>query len=417
MKRVSLFLGILFLVFTNSCENATSLKNDDGKKQIRNLSPSEQMVVEANKKFGLYLFKKIIEQEDAAKDVFISPLSVSMALGMTLNGADGTTYDAMQNTLAFDDFTNEEINKAYYDLIELLINLDDKVLFKIANSIWYRNTFNVESAFIETNKTWFDAEVNASNFDDPETANIINNWVAIKTHGKITKIIERIGPNTVMYLINAIYFNGTWKYEFDIENTRDDLFNLIDGSVADCKMMAISGEFKYFQDENIQVIDLPYGDGEFSMTVFLPETGTNINDFISNLDESEWDNYLISLKSDSGTLRLPKFELEYKLTMNEVLKSLGMSIAFEASNADFSRINSNAQLFISKVLHKTFVKVDEEGTEAAAVTVVEIRVTSTGPETKKFDMRVDRPFVFTIRENHSNTILFMGKMMQPVWKE
>ena len=416
MKNTFLFIGLVIFIFTMSCENTTSSKDKGGKKQIRELSETEQQIVESNKKFGLNLFKKIVEQEDPTKDIFISSLSVSMALGMTLNGADGETYEAMQKTLAFEDLTNEEINKAYKDLIKLLINLDDKVLFEIANSIWYRNTFQVEDAFLETNKTWFEAEIIASDFNDPGTVDIINNWVSAKTYEKINKIVERINPETVMFLINAIYFNGTWKYEFDKDDTYDTVFNLADGSATDCKMMKISGGFNYYQDDDVQIIDLPYGDGEFSMTLFLPEVGKGIDEFIATLDENQWNYYLSSLQSDSGTLEMPKLKLEYKLTMNEVLKALGMSVAFDPGNADFSKINPTVDLFISKVLHKTFIKVDEEGTEAAAVTAVIIDVTSTGPGSQKFYMRADRPFMFAIREKHSGSILFMGKMMQPVWE-
>ncbi len=416
MKSIILFFGIMMSVFLNSCDNATSPKDKDTAKQIRELSASEKQIVESNKKFGLNLFKKVVVQEDASKDIFISPLSVSMALGMTLNGADGTTYDAMQQTLAFEGLTNEEINKAYHDLIDLLTKLDDKVLFEIANSIWYRNTFQVENSFLETNKNWFDAEISASDFNNPGTVDIINNWVSDKTHEKIKTIINNIDPNTVMFLINAIYFNGTWKYEFDKDDTYVTQFNLDNGSVADCEMMQITGEYKYFRDSNVQIVDLPYGDGEFSMTVFLPARGNNINEFVNTLDESQWDYYLTNMQADSGTIELPKFKLEYKLTMNDVLKALGMEVAFNPSAANFSRINATAQLFISKVLHKTFVKVDEEGTEAAAVTAVIINLTSVG-DLEKFNMRVDRPFVFTIRENHSGSILFIGKMMQPVWEE
>ncbi len=416
MKSIILFFGIVMCVFLYSCDNATSPKDKDTTKQIRELSANEKQIVESNKKFGLNLFKKVVVQEDKAKDIFISPLSVSMALGMTLNGADGTTYDAMQQTLAFEGMTNEEINKAYHDLIDLLTKLDDKVLFEIANSIWYRNTFQVENSFLETNKNWFDAEVSASDFNNPGIVDIINNWVNDKTHEKIKTIINNIDPNTVMFLINAIYFNGTWKYEFDKDDTYVTQFNLDNGSVEDCEMMQITGEYKYFRDSNVQIVDLPYGDGEFSMTVFLPARGNNINEFVNTLDESQWDYYLTNMQADSGIIELPKFKLEYKLTMNDVLKALGMEVAFNPSAANFSRINATAQLFISKVLHKTFVKVDEEGTEAAAVTAVIINLTSVG-DLEKFNMRVDRPFVFTIRENHSGSILFIGKMMQPVWEE
>jgi serpin B len=410
-----LLISGLFLI--NCSRDLSSINDidDNPKKQIRALTQNETQLVESCKKFGLKLFKKIIE-EQPDRNIFISPLSVSMALGMTLNGPDGETYTAMQQTLEFEGMTNQEINEAYQSLIDLLINLDDKVLFEIANSIWYRNTFNVKQDFLETNQEYFDAEIAALDFNDPASVDIINNWVSEKTHDKIEKIINSIDPLTVMFLINAIYFKGTWQYEFDKENTEDDVFNLSGGGTVDCKMMKIRGRFDYYEDDDVQIIDLPYGDGDFSMTIFLPKPGVDIDEFTGALDESRWQNYLTSLNSDSGTLELPKFKLEYKLKMNDVLKALGMSIAFDPQQADFSRINPNVELYISKVLHKTFVQVDEEGTEAAAVTVVAINFTSIGGD-EEFYMTVNHPFMFVIREHHSETILFIGKMIQPEWEE
>jgi serpin B len=415
-KRINLYpLLIIGLFLSNCSKDLSPLEQDIPEKQIRPLNQSEKMIVEADKKFGLKLFKKIVEEQPDT-NIFISPLSVSMALGMTLNGANGTTYEAMRQTLEFDGMTNQEINKAYQSLIDLLINLDEKVVFEIANSIWYRNTFCVEPAFLKTNQKYFDAEISALDFNDPASVNIINNWVSDKTNEKIKEIIDNIDPLTVMFLINAIYFKGTWQYEFDKENTEDDVFNLAGGGTVDCKMMKIRGRFDYYEDDDVQIIDLPYGDGDFSMTIFLPKPDVDIDEFTGALDESRWENYLTSLNSDSGTLELPKFKLEYKLKMNDVLKALGMSIAFNPQQADFSRINPAGGLYISKVLHKTFVQVDEEGTEAAAVTVVAINYTSIGGD-EEFYMTVNHPFLFVIREHHSETILFIGKMIQPEWEE
>jgi serpin B len=414
-KRINLFSLLIIGLFLSNCSKDLSSINDNPKKQIRALTQNETQLVESGKKFGLKLFKKIVEEQPDS-NIFISPLSVSMALGMALNGADGTTYEAMRQTLEFGGMTNQEINEAYKSLVDLLINLDEKVLFEIANSIWYRNTFNVDQAFLKTNQKYFDAEISALDFNDPASVDIINNWVSENTNEKIKEIIDNINPLTVMFLINAIYFKGTWQYEFDKENTVDDVFNLVGGGTVDCKMMKIRGRFDYYEDDDVQIIDLPYGDGYFSMTIFLPKPDVDIDEFTSALDESRWENYLTSLSSDSGTLELPKFKLEYKLKMNDVLKALGMSIAFDPQQADFSRINPDVELYISKVLHKTFVQVDEEGTEAAAVTVVEMNLTSIGGD-EEFYMTVNRPFLFVIREHHSETILFVGKMIQPEWEE
>jgi serpin B len=335
-----------------------------------------------------------------------------MALGMTMNGADSSTYAAMRQTLGFEGLSEEEINEAYKSLITLLMQADPKVIFEIANSIWYRDQFTINPLFIETNRAYFDATILPKNFNDPATVKAINDWVSDKTHGKITEIIDEIDPMTLMFLINAIYFKGTWQYEFEEDKTVEAPFYLIDGQTNTCQLMQIEGDFNYYADETVQIIDLPYGDGNFSMTVSLPYTTKNPEEFIAGLDLLKWQNYIEKLDTTNVFLELPKFKLEYKLTLNAVLKKLGMGVAFEAGQADFSRIVDDVDLFISKVLHKTFVQVDEEGTEAAAVTVVQVSYTSIEPPARPA-MRVDRPFMFVLRERQSDTILFMGKILNP----
>lgn len=411
LKALSLFL--VFILFACSDESLDTQTDDD--KQVRDLTVEEQKIVQSNKNFGVSLFKEINNLEEDGKNIFISPLSVSMALGMTLNGAATTTYDAMQSRLQFNSMTNEEINSAYQTLIELLQTVDDQVLFEIANSIWYREGFNVEQDFLNVNQSYFDAEVQAADFDDPATVDIINDWVSLNTHQKIQTIIEEISPETVMFLINAIYFNGTWKYAFDSDATKDDLFYLANGNTSSAQMMNISANFDYYKDQDVQIVDLPYGDNKFSMTLFLPTSA--VDDFISGLSNTKLESYLNQLTPDSGNVYLPKIKISYELLLNDVLINLGMGIAFSPGQADFSRINSLESLFISFVLHKTFVQVDEQGTEAAAVTIVVIDRTSVDPHGSPFTIYMNRPYFFIIREKNTEAILFMGKIMNPLWEE
>lgn len=413
MYKSVYWLPLFFVFLLNNCTKDLSPVNDEPK-QIRTLTDDETQLVESGKTFGLHLFKKIVAAQPDS-NIFISPLSVSMALGMTLNGADGETYTAMRQTLEFEDLTNQQINEAYQSLIKLLTGLDPKVIMEIANSIWYRNTFHVERPFLDTNLKYFNAEIDALDFNDPASADIINNWVSDNTHEKITKIIDKIDPMTVMFLINAIYFKGSWTYEFDKEDTDDDIFYKKDGSQVNCQMMKMRNRFDYYEDDQVQIVDLPYGDGDFSMTIMLPKPRVDLNAFIAKLDEQRWQNYLTSLQSDSGNLNMPKYKLEYKLKMNDVLSAMGMAVAFSSGSADFTRINKQGGLYISRVLHKTFVQVDEEGTEAAAVTLVDVKYTSIEPQ--GFNMVVNRPFVYVIRERHSNSLLFMGKVEQPLWTD
>jgi serine protease inhibitor len=408
-KRVTfVLLACLCIGFMQCSTRSVPTKHQT----TQELTISERQLVESDNQFGLKLFKEIIKEEKD-KNVFISPLSVSMALGMTYNGANGETQEAMQKTLGLDGLTIQEVNESYKNLIELLTGLDPKVKFQIANSIWYRQSISAREEFINLCKKYFDALVTGLNFDDPAAADIINAWVKENTNGKITEIVDSpIDLLTVMFLINAIYFKGTWTYQFDEDETKDDWFRLPDGTKKPCKMMEQRGFYKYFESEDFQAVDLPYGDGDFSMTIFLPYWNVDIDSLIEKFDQENLSYWLSCFSSDSGDIYIPKFTLEYELKLNDALKALGMGIAF-TSAADFSKMYENVTVWIDQVKHKTFVEVNEEGTEAAAATVVEITY---GPGPPGFWMRVDRPFIFVIRENKSQTILFMGKIVEPTLK-
>jgi len=403
MRKInSVILSVFILICGCNCT-----KSPNEPRSIRELTSIEKTIVDSDNRFGIKLFQEIVKtQKDT--NIFISPLSVSMALGMTLNGANGTTREAMINTLELAGLSDQQINENYASLVELLVGLDPKVKFQIANSIWYRNDMAFEPSFIDLNKKYFDALVSALDFANPNAKNIINAWVDEHTNGKIKEIVEEIKRDDVMFLINAIYFKGIWKYQFDEKNTAAALFTLPDNSQVPCKMMAQTGEFQYFANDKFQAIDMPYGDELFSMVVILPGSAVNLDELIMELDQNNWDQWLGLFQKEKGTIFLPRFKLEYKLKMNDVLKALGMGIAF-SGDADFTRMYKPGGLFISEVNHKTFVEVNEEGTEAAAVTSVVIDRTSTSG----FVMRVDRPFIFAIREHHSGTILFIGKIFDP----
>ena len=377
----------------------------------RELTATEKQLVESGNNFGFKLLRKVNESEPD-KNVFISPLSVSIALGMTLNGAREETFDMMRSTLEYEGLTQEEINRNYLSLIRLLQGLDKKVIFEIANSIWYRNELTVQKQFISDNQTYFDAEIAAMDFEDPGSVDRINRWVSDKTHQKIQSIIDKLDPNLVMLLVNAIYFKGTWSYEFEKDKTHDDLFVRGDGSSVPCSMMMQTGSFNYLHTEQYQAVDLPYGDGDFSMTIIRPNDGIGIDELIATFDQSRMQSIISGFNISTGTIEMPKFKLELKYTLNDILKSMGMEIAFIPEMADFSGIDSinGRHLFISEVKHKTFVDVNEEGTEAAAVTSVGVGTTSIGDE---FYFRADRPFLFLIKENRSQTVLFIGKVADP----
>jgi serine protease inhibitor len=410
-KILTVILSVcVCLVFMQCNKRSTSSdSHDDG--VSGELTTAERHLIESDNKFGLEVFREIVK-EDKDSNVFISPLSVSMALGMTYNGANGETQKAMQEVLELSGLTLQEVNESYQHLIELLRGLDPKVRFQIANSIWFRETREPEKEFIDLCKEYFDALVRAMNFADPNAAKVINGWVYDNTNGKIKEIVEDpMDPLTLMLLINAIYFKGTWTYQFHEESTKDDLFTLPDGTKAPCRMMEQRGFYKYFFNDDFQAVDLPYGDADFSMTIFLPNPKVDINSLIAQFTPENLSYWLGSFSSDSGDIFIPKFKLEYELGLNQVLKTMGMEIAFDPYHADFTKMYKGGGVWIDTVIHKTFVEVNEEGTEAAAVTVVVM--TDSAREPSGFHMRVDRPFMFLIRENKSQTILFIGKIVEP----
>ena len=373
----------------------------------RALTAAEKQVVESDNKFGLKLFRTISD-EAAGENVFISPTSVSMALGMTLNGAEGETRAAMEEALEHAGLSEAEINESYRGLIDLLTTLDPEVTLSIANSIWHDQRFAVEPDFIDTNETYFDAQVEALDFADPGAVDTINNWVSDKTRGKIETILQSISPQEVMFLINALYFKGTWTYEFDEAETQDEAFTQHDGTTTQVPMMHQETDLPYFETEQFQAVDLPYGDSLYSMTVLLPRDGHDVDALAADLDQEQWADWTSRFETRAIDLKLPRFTMDYKQNLNDALTALGMGIAFNCGQADFTGINANGGLCISRVKHKTFLEVNEEGTEAAAVTLVGVDVTSIGGGPTA--VHVNRPFVLAIREQHSGTLLFIGKV-------
>lgn len=411
MKYRYLLSGISALLILISLGCTTNVTGPDLKGELpRDLSSVEKKLVENGQSFSFNVFKSTVA-DDNSENIFISPLSISVALGMTMNGAEGETYEQMKQTLAFKGLSSEEINSGYQSLIELLTTVDPKVKMKIANSVWNREGFEVEEEFINKLEEYFEARVAELDFSDPKSAEVINDWVSENTNGLIEKIINgQIPSHMVMYLINAIYFQGDWTYQFDEEKTREQPFYLENGEQTMVDMMNQERDFNMYANEKVQMIDLPYGDSLFSMTVMMPaDENKPLNEFIANdLTKANFDSWISELSGKNMPLYFPKFELDYEIKMNDILVSMGMEDAFAPSKANFKGINPEAPLFISEVKHITYVKVDEKGTEAAAVTSVGIGITSV-PQS----FSVNRPFVFVIREQNSGAVLFMGKVQNP----
>ncbi|MDR0699703.1 MAG: serpin family protein [Tannerella sp.] len=391
--------------FLCACESNDSPENE----KLPNAKPIELRLgakVDTDNSFAIDLFKATYASSDEA-NVFVSPLSVSMALNMTLNGAKGETAEQMRTALRASGYSIEEINEYSKSLREALLEVDPSTSLTIANSIWYREGIPVKTDFINVNRDHYNAEIKSLDFNSPNAVKQINNWCAAQTNDKIKEIIDDIPDNAVMYLINAVYFKGIWVSRFDKKDTQKEDFYPETGSPLEVDMMRQQAKFNYYSDEDGGYLELPYGNNAFSMILALPHEGKTTDDVLENLSGDYWNDIITHMHGKKVNLRLPRFKTECKYKMQKkILPDMGMIIPFTAE-ADFSGIN-DMSLCISEVIHKTFVEVNEEGTEAAAVTSVGMIVTAPG-EILPLDYIVNKPFLFAIRENSTGIILFIGK--------
>lgn len=357
--------------------------------------------------FSFRLLSKLTNQ-DADKNLCISPFSIAIALMMTYNGARGITEKAIAKTLGLAEITLESANAANKLLLSMGENIDSQVQLAVANSIWVSQGINLAADFIKRIKDFYAGVVANLNFSEPEAAKIINNWVADKTQQKITNLLTSDTIRTaILILINAVYFKGTWTKEFDKNRTENRTFTLIDGSSKQHPMMFQSGSYLYYENKHFQAVSLPYGKGNVSMYIFLPKPSFSIREFQTLLDVDNWQNWIDQFYQAEGNIILPRFKVEYEKTLNDSLIALGMGAAF--GNANFEGMGAG-ELVISKVIHKTFIEVNEEGTEAAAATAVIM----TRGLSNKFSMVIERPFFYAIRDNQTGILLFMGFVLNPV---
>jgi serine protease inhibitor len=372
----------------------------------RPLNAAERNTVSSANDFAFRAFGAL-RTAAPAENLCISPLSISAALTMAYNGADGSTKADMKQTLGFQPQTDTEINESFRSVFALLGGLDPQVTFATGNSIWYGQQYQLQAPFMQANQSYFGATTQGVNFGLSTTKDVINRWVNTQTRGKISSILDETRADDVMYLINALYFKGTWTYRFNPQNTRPAPFYLENGTTVTKDFMSLTtGYYRRYQDAQQQVIDLPYGNRRFSMTFIVPQDQSTLASVANRLTRSQLDSWLAAADSTGQELRLPKFRLEYEKELKEALTQLGMGSAF-SGQANFGRMLAGgpSSLFISQVKHKTFLEVNEEGTEAAAVTSVGIVTTSLPQATQ-----INRPFLFLIREKSTGTILFIGQL-------
>jgi len=358
--------------------------------------------------FSWNLFKEVATSDDK-NNAFISPLSLTMALGMLYNGASPDARSQMATALGMGDLSDTEINEYYQTLMQALLEVDPLTAMTIANSIWCRDGYPVKQTFFEINRLYYNAEVQTIDFNLPSTIDAINNWCADKTNDKITEIINGIPAEAVMYLINAVYFKSKWVYPFNKEETKEDAFTMEDGTLKSVAMMNQIAYFPYYADDMLQCIEMPYGNEAFSMTVLLPAKGKTVDDLVIYLDGDTWSDVLSNLQDRKVAVKFPRFKQEYELFLNAPVSNLGMKLIFQPGG-NLNGIADDARLRVSSIKQKTFVEVNEEGTEAAAVTVIEIDVTSYHPPVL---FEANRPFIYLIREKSTGAILFIGRMDEP----
>jgi serine protease inhibitor len=362
-------------------------------------------LVAANNDLGFELLSQLVDR-DLGKNVLLSSFSVALALAMVYNGAEGKTKQAMAQVLGLTGLSLQEVNQANAALMAMQVGLDPSVQLAIANSIWTRPGIEPSPDFARRIGDCYSGEMINLDFSDPGAADVINKWVADKTNEKIKELVTWGDVKlAILVLINAIYFKGIWTTQFDEEKTEERAFTLLDGSRKRHPMMSQSGHYDYYENELFQAVSLPYGERRVSMVVFLPRPTTSMDEFLQALTLENWQEWMSGFRGMEGDVVLPRFKVEYGANLLPNLVALGDK---EFVGADFLGMGAGP-LVISKVIHQTFVEVNEEGTEAAAATAV-ITLRSPAP---RFSMVVDRPFFCAIRDGETGMLLFMGVVLDP----
>ncbi len=370
------------------------------------VSHQAAQLVEASNGMGFRLLSHLAEEE-GEKNLFLSSFSIATALAMVYSGAEGETQAALAGLLGLKGLSLQEVHQGYSALIALLGELGPGIRLDVANSLWIREGIHLAADFVQRIQEIYGGEVAHVDFGNAEeAADIINGWVARKTEGKIKKLVPPpLLELAVVVLINAIYFKGIWAEPFDKGRTEEGLFTLPDGNRKRVLMMRRAGGYAYYEDEIFQAIDLPYGDGRVSMVVLLPRPDVPLAVLRKRTTAENWQEWMGKLVRTRVDLALPRFRVEYGSDLLPVLQKIGGP---SLAGPDFLGMGGGP-LVINKVIHKSFVEVNEEGTEAAAATAV---VMSRGMA-RAAQMVVDRPFLCAIRDNETGLVLFMGFVADP----
>jgi serine protease inhibitor len=386
---------------------------------VRFSGVDDDKLTQAYKTFGFQMFDKITsDPKQAGKNVVISPTSVGLALSMALNGAKGDTRKYMLKAMAMQGLTLDKLNAANATLIKTLSTIDPAVTMSIANSLWADKQAQIKPGFTKRTQAAYDASMSTVDFrnNGKDAEKQINDWVKLKTQGMIPGIVKDPPPETLLYLVNAIFFKGDWTSKFDEKKTDlNGKFTAADKSVKTVPMMNQSGEFQYQENKDFQAINLPYGEGKMSMVILLPKG--DVDTFRTQLNTKNWDQWMSQFNDGNGTIKMPRYKTDFKVNLNDTLKSLGMGVAFDEQLANFKDMVTpppGSNVCIGTVDHKTALEVDEKGSKAAAVTGIGmVFATSVRMPAKRFNMEVNRPFVLAIQDNATNTPLFLGVIKDP----
>ncbi|HOV17724.1 MAG TPA: serpin family protein, partial [Candidatus Dojkabacteria bacterium] len=348
--------------------------------------------------FDTDLFKASFSASEN-KNVVVSPFSVKMALSMAAQGANGKTLEEMNKVIGLDETSNEYFRRLIEDAAK-----DGDITLNIANSVWLRQGLQFNPAYMDILDSYYMAQASTLDFAEPSSKDTINKWVSEKTNGKIEEIVDEIKPLDIAFLINAIYFNANWSTPFEQGLTSKKDFTLLDGSKVKADLMSKTAHLLYQENNEFQAVELPYGENErYVMRVYLPKEDVKFDKFVKGIDKESLQQWGGDFGSMKGVLELPKFKTEYSNSMKDILISMGIKEAFNSNSADFSKMVTveGQNVYISEVMHKTYIDVNEKGTEAAAATSIEMSATSAPQPEEMFEMIVDRPFVFTIDDKES----------------
>jgi serpin B len=410
MRKIILAMICITLLGThNACEKQNG-EPDLTPKSI-NLTSAAPQAIQSSNEFGIELFTKVAETDN--KNLMLSPLSASTALTMLLNGCGGDTYSQLQETLNYPaGMMIGEINEAYKSLVDQLLKADPKVKLALANAIFYRNGFVVKPPFLNIMSNDYKATVNGLDFSAPSALTTINKWASDNTAGKIPKVLDNISADAVMFIMNALYFKGDWSYQFDKTATQNRPFYPDGGSAVSVSTMNSEIGAKVVYNTNYRAMEMPYGRTNFTMVVIVPTE--TLGEFYTSFTPQVWNSITSGFDEANEFAKLivwmPKFKFSYEKYLNDQLKAMGMVDAFIPFQANLSGI-SDQSIYVDFVKQNTFVEVDEVGTEAAAVTTIGINLTSMPPQPQQFV--IDKPFVFAIRERTTNTLLFIGQVVNP----